>query len=155
MTIQVALHHKTTYAFDRLVGLSPHEIRLRPASHCRTPIDSYSLQVKPSKHFLNWQQDPYGNYLARLVFPEPVREFRIEIDLVAEMSVFNPFDFFLEPCAEKWPFAYAEEEARELAPFLVCKPGGECFKRYLAAVDRKPRRTIDLLVGLNQRAAAA
>src|SRR5712691_6973975 len=101
MAIHVALHHKTRYQYDRLVTLSPHVIRLRPAPHCRTPILSYSLRVEPKKHFINWQQDPHSNYLARLVFPEKTRELIVEVDLVAEMSVFNPFDFFLEPSAQR------------------------------------------------------
>src|SRR5258706_13839303 len=106
MTIRVALHHKTHYTFDRAVNLSPHEVRLRPAAHCRTPIESYSLTVKPAKHFINWQQDPYGNWLARLVFPEPSNELSIEVDLVADMTVINPFDFFVESFPEKFPFTY-------------------------------------------------
>ena len=105
MPIHVALSHITHYRYDRLVGLSPHLVRLRPAPHCRTPILSYSLRVEPAEHFINWQQDPQSNYVARLAFPERVRELRIEVDLVAELSIYNPFDFFLEPSAEHVPFA--------------------------------------------------
>ena len=107
------------------------------------------MRVEPAKHFLNWQQDPQSNYLARLVFPEPTLEFRVEIDLVAEMAVFNPFDFFVEPYVEQWPFQYREEEARELAPFRVLAKHGAAFDKYLASLDRTPRRTIDMLVELN------
>src|SRR6202011_3981676 len=98
--------HKTTYQYDRLVTLLPQVVRLRPAPHCRTPLDAYSLRVAPEPHFLNWQQDPHGNYLARLVFPEKTRELSIEVDLVANMTVINPFDFFLDSTAESWPFGY-------------------------------------------------
>ena len=103
-------------------GLSPHEVRLRPAAHCRTPIESYSLKVKPAKHFLNWQQDPYGNWVARLVFPEKSRELEITVDLVADMTVINPFDFFVDPRAEQFPFVYSNENFRELAPYLELVP---------------------------------
>src|SRR5579871_1937725 len=116
--IKVALHHKTHYQYDRLVNLGPQVVRLRPAPHSRTRILSYSLKVAPDKHFINWIQDPQSNYAARLVFDQPTREFCVEVDLVAEMSVLNPFDFFLEPEAEKFPFTYDSSLDAELAPFL-------------------------------------
>src|SRR5450830_2145530 len=118
MAIRVALHHKTSYQFDRLVSLSPHEVRLKPAAHARTPILSYSLSVIPDKHFINWQQDPYGNYIARFVFPEKVRELEFTVDLVADMTVINPFDFFVEKYAETYPFKYTEQLKHELSPYL-------------------------------------
>jgi uncharacterized protein (DUF2126 family) len=153
MAIHAALHHKTAYRYDRLVNLGPQVVRLRPAAHCRTPILSYSLKVKPEPHFLNWQQDPQGNYLARLVFPEPTREFSVEVDLVAEMAVYNPFDFFLEPAAETFPFAYDPTLAVELAPYLrkddLAK--SPALAAFVASIERKPQRTIDFLVGLNRR----
>src|SRR6202789_4162670 len=124
MAIKVALTHKTHYRYDRRVSLGPHIVRLRPAPHCRTPILSYSLKVLPKNHFINWQQDPQSNYLARLVFPEPTTELSVEVDLVAEMAVFNPFDFFLEPYAEQCPFAYDSSLTRELRPFLETEPAG-------------------------------
>src|ERR1700709_2482504 len=114
MSIHVALPHRTRYDYDRPVTLSPQVIRLRPAPHCRTRIISYSLKVEPAEHFINWQQDPQANYVARLVLSEETREFRIEVDLVAEMSVLNPFDFFLTPYAENFPFKYESNERREL-----------------------------------------
>ena len=117
MSIHVALHHKTHYQYDRLVNLGPQVIRLRPAPHSRTRILSYSLRVRPAKHFINWMQDPQSNYAARLVFPEPTRELLVEVDLVAEMAVLNPFDFFLEPEGENYPFTYDTALEHELAPF--------------------------------------
>ena len=118
MSIHVALNHVTHYRYDRPINLGPQIVRLRPAPHSRTRILSYSMRVEPAEHFINWQQDPQANYLARLVFPEKTTEFRIEIDLVAEMSVLNPFDFFLEPHADNFPFEYEPEQAHELAPYL-------------------------------------
>src|ERR1700678_1150155 len=122
MGIRVALHHRTRYRYDREVSLSPQVVRLRPAPHCRTPILSYSLKIQPKKHFLNWQQDPQSNYLARLVFPEPTREFMVEVDLVAEMAIINPFDFFLEAKAESIPFEYDPALVRDLRPYLETEP---------------------------------
>jgi uncharacterized protein (DUF2126 family)/transglutaminase-like putative cysteine protease len=171
MSIHVALHHKTHYKYDRLVHLGPQTIRLRPAPHSRTRILSYSLKVRPEKHFINWMQDPQANYAARLVFEQPTREFCVEVDLVAEMAVFNPFDFFLEPQAEKFPFAYDPALDHELAPFQRKCWLTPQFTKYLTAVRKdllgevkrrtkkerleipeteKPR-TNDFLVAINQR----
>ena len=151
MAIHVALHHKTSYRYDRLVGLGPQVVRLRPAPHCRTPIVSYSIKVEPAGHFINWQQDPYSNYQARLVFPEPVRTFEVEIDLVAEMAVQNPFDFFLEPSATHFPFVYETAVSDELRPYLRKQRATPKFKALLKTIPMEPRRTIDFLVDLNQR----
>jgi uncharacterized protein (DUF2126 family) len=151
VSIHVALNHVTHYRYDRLVELGPQIVRLRPAPHCRTRIVSYSLRVEPAEHFVNWQQDPFANYLARLVFPKPTREFKVTVDLVAEMSVLNPFDFFLEPEAEKFPFGYSEDAARELVPYLVKAPLTPKFKAFVDSIDLTPKRTIDFLVGINQR----
>jgi len=150
MAIHVALHHKTAYLYGRRVSLGPQIIKLRPAPHCRTPILSYSLTVLPKNHFINWQQDPQGNYLARLVFPEPTTELIVEVDLVAEMAVYNPFDFFLEPAAEQYPFSYDSLPARELRPFFETEPIGPRLSAFLAKVPRGTQRTMDFLVGLNQ-----
>ncbi|MBS0244494.1 MAG: hypothetical protein JSS20_20165, partial [Proteobacteria bacterium] len=103
MTLHVALTHKTTYTYDRPIGVSPQIVRLRPAPHARTPILSYSLTLKPDVHFLNWQQDPFGNFLGRVVIPEKTKEFSVTVDLVADMAVINPFDFFVEEAAKDWP----------------------------------------------------
>ncbi len=149
MSIHVALNHVTHYKYDRLVALGPQVVRLRPAPHCRTRILSYSLRVSPAKHFINWQQDPEANYLGRFVFPEKTRELKIEVDLVAEMAVLNPFDFFLEPYAEEYPFAYQGAEKRDLAPYLVMFRGEPLFKEYLRTIPRERKRTIDWLVELN------
>ncbi|MBS1180044.1 MAG: hypothetical protein H6R06_4456, partial [Proteobacteria bacterium] len=151
MSIHVALNHVTHYRYDRRVGLSPQVVRLRPAPHCRTPILSYSLHVEPAGHFINWQQDPFANHLARLVFPDKTTEFKVSVDLVAEMAVYNPFDFFLEPEAETYPFDYAPELKHDLAPYLVKGPLTPKFKALVDSVSLEEVRTIDFLVGLNQR----
>ncbi len=157
MTIRAAIHHRTLYSFDRAVGLSPHEIRLRPAPHCRTPIASYSLRVAPEKHFVNWQQDAYGNHVARFVFPEPARALDITVDLVADMTVINPFDFFVEHWAEHFPFDYPPQLAAELAPYFERETPGPLLERWLAEFRSEGLRpggnTVDFLVDLNQRLA--
>ena len=151
MSIHAALHHSSRYRYDRPVFHSPHVIRLRPAPHCRTPILSYSLKIEPKNHFLNWQQDPFGNYVARIVFPEKTTELLIETDIVAEMSVFNPFDFFLEATAEKFPFTYDEGLKHDLEPFLETIPAGPHFARFLATIDQTETGTTPFLVALNLR----
>jgi uncharacterized protein (DUF2126 family)/transglutaminase-like putative cysteine protease len=151
MAIHVALHHKTRYIYDRPVSHGPHTVRLRPAPHCRTPILSYSQKILPKKHFINWQQDPFSNYLARIVLPEKTEEFLIEVDLVAEMAVYNPFDYFLEPSAEKIPFIYEPALKKELGPFLEVAPPGPLLLDYLSTIDRSALPTNDFLVNLNRR----
>jgi uncharacterized protein (DUF2126 family)/transglutaminase-like putative cysteine protease len=151
MSILVQINHKTEYHFDRSVNLSPHVVRLRPAAHCRTPIRAYSLRIEPAQHFLNWQQDPFGNYLARLVFPEKARKLTVEVDVIAEMITINPFDFFLEDYAYRFPFQYDAQLIKELAPYREIKEDGPLLKQWLAGVDLTPRETVYFLVDLNQR----
>ena len=153
MSIHAALHHVTHYRYDRLVNLGPQLVRLRPAPHCRSNVISYSLKVEPAQHFINWQQDPFANYQARLVFPEKTREFKVTVDLVVEMAVYNPFDFFLEPEAEQVPFQYKDEVRQELAPYLATEPMTPLLQSYLGKIDRSEKRTIDFLVQLNQQVA--
>ena len=158
MAIRVALHHKTSYHYDRLVSLSPHEVRLRPAPHARTPILSYSLTVAPQEHFINWQQDPYGNYIGRFVFPEKSGTLEFTVDLVADMTVINPFDFFVEKYAEQFPFAYPAQLAVELGAYLQADKPGPLLSKWVAAArkailpDAQPIN--NFLVALNQRLQA-
>jgi uncharacterized protein (DUF2126 family)/transglutaminase-like putative cysteine protease len=151
MSIQVALHHVTHYTYDRPVQLGPQVIRLRPAPHSRSRILSYSLKVEPEEHFINWQQDAFANYQARLVFPKKTTTFKVTVDVVTEMAVFNPFDFFLEPSAEEVPFKYSETVREELQSYLVKDNKAPLFKKYLASMDRQRQRTINFLVQVNQR----
>ena len=150
MPLHVALTHRTSYQYDRLVQPGPQTIRLRPAPHARTPILSYSLNIEPKPHFLNWQQDPQGNHLARVVFPERVTHFEVTVDLVADMVTINPFDFFLEPEAETWPFSYDPAQDHELGPFFRADPAGPALTALLEEIPRTPRHTVTMLVGLNQ-----
>ena len=151
MTIRVAIRHKTHYQYDRPVNMGPHVLRLRPAAHSRTPILGYSLRVTPEKHFINWQQDPFGNYLARLVFPEKTRRFDIEVEVIADMTVINPFDFFLEESAEHYPFDYDDQSAKELIPYREPAESGPRLLAWLAGVKRDKTPMVNFLVGLNQR----
>ncbi|AJQ97562.1 DUF2126 domain-containing protein [Gynuella sunshinyii] len=151
MAIRVAIHHATEYEFDRLVKVFPHVVRLKPAAHSRTHIHSYSLKVEPEDHFINWQQDPFGNYLARLVFPEKIKRLRIEVEVVADMTVINPFDFFVEEYAREFPFSYDEQLQKELQPYLEVTEKGELLQQWLASFETKPEENIvDFLVRVNQ-----
>ena len=151
MSIQVALSHRTEYRYDKPVALGPQVIQLRPVPHCRTPILSYSLNVTPAKHLFNWQLDPHGNYLARFLFSERTTELVVEVDLVAELWPFNPFDFFLEPGVEEYPFAYSPELAKDLELYRWVDPAGPLVQDFLKRVAGGKRGTIDFLVDLNHR----
>ena len=155
MPIRVALHHVTEYRYDRPVTLGPQLVRLRPAPHCRTPIVSYALAVEPTDHFVNWQQDPAGNYIARLAFNAPTRTFKVAVELVADLAVINPFDFFVDASAEAFPFPYDPALASELAPYLVTEAAGPNLRAWLAAVPRAAGCTVDFLVDLNRRLQTA
>jgi uncharacterized protein (DUF2126 family)/transglutaminase-like putative cysteine protease len=155
MSIRAAIHHLTHYKYDRLVSLGPQIIRLRPAPHSRTRIISHSLKVTPTGHFVNHQQDPYGNWLARYVFPELVTELKIEVDVVADMTVYNPFDFFVEENAEHWPFEYGEDLRPDLVIYRTPEPAGPLLRTYLDGLDRSQTRTVDFVVDLNQRLSKA
>jgi len=151
MSIRVAIHHRTEYLYDRLVSLGPHLVRLRPAPHVRTPIHQYSLRVEPAKHFVNWQQDPFGNHVGRFVFPDKTRRFSVEVDLVAEMVTVNPFDFFVEDHAQRWPFEYEPQLRKELTPYFEIREAGPKLLEWLDGVAREPVNTVNFLVDLNQR----
>ena len=151
MTIRVALNHVTRYRYDRNINIGPQTIRLRPAAHCRTPIVSYSLNVGPANHFLNWQQDPHGNFLARATFEEKTTELSIAVDLIADMTVINPFGFFVEEAAEDIPFDYADGLKKDLEPWLATEDNGKKFDAYAKDIDQSPRRTIDFLVDINRK----
>ena len=151
MSIRVAVRHNTHYRFDRAVALAPHVLRLRPAPHCRNRIYSYSIKVTPENHFINWQQDPFGNFLARLVFPEKQRELNVEVELITDMTVINPFDFFVEEYAEEYPFKYEKNLLQELQPYLEITEKGPLLKKWLKKVKKKKMPINDFLVSLNQR----
>ncbi len=150
MSVRAGIHHVTRYQYDRPVNLGPQVIRLCPAPHGRTRVSSYSLKVTPSQHFVNWQHDPNGNRIARFVFPEKTTEFTVTVDLVADLEVVNPFDFFIEPAAEMFPFVYPAELRPELAACLEPEPTRKHLKAFIDALPREPRKTVDFLVELNR-----
>ncbi|MGN6777073.1 DUF2126 domain-containing protein [Rhizobium sp.] len=151
MAIKASIYHLTHYKYDNPVRLGPQIIRLKPASHSKTRVLSHALKVTPSNHFVNLQQDPYGNYLARFVFPDPVTELKIEVDLIADMTVYNPFDFFVEEEATKWPFEYPETIREDLSIYMKPEEPGPRLKDFLATLDRSEQKTVDMIVGLNAR----
>jgi transglutaminase-like putative cysteine protease len=151
MPIRVFIQHQSRYAYPRPVWLSPHLLRLRPAAHCPAPIEDYSLTVAPAGHSLHWQQDPFGNFVARADFPEPVAELTITVQMTATLDKGNPFDFFLEDYAQAFPFAYPPQLHKDLAPYLAPEEKGPRFGQWLGQTDRSPRGTVDFLIGLNER----
>jgi transglutaminase-like putative cysteine protease len=151
MSIVVELHHSTRYSYDRPVNLGPQVVRLRPDPHCRTRIASYSQRVKPAQHFVNWQQDPHGNWLARYAFPERTNEFCVDVDLIADMAAINPFGFFVEPYAETWPFEFPSELREDLVAFAAPEPAGPRVSEFVRSIPPNKRNTVDVLVNCNKR----
>ena len=151
MAIRVAIRHKTIYNYDRPVALSPHIFRLRPAAHSRTAIEAYSFKVTPKDHFINWQQDPFGNYQARVVFPEKATQLKIEVEVIANLVSINPFDFFVEEYAEDYPFQYQGQLPKELIPYLEIKENGPKLMQWLSGIDKSKKTINDFLVYLNQK----
>ena len=151
MTIRVAIRHKTIYKFDRPVSLSPHVFRLRPAVHCRTPIKAYALRIEPKNHFINWQQDPFGNIVGRVVFPDKCEKLSVEVEVIADMTVINPFDFFVEDYAENYPFNYDALTLKELQPYLEIAEDGPLLKQWVSEFDISKRSINDFLVDINRK----
>lgn len=151
MALKIVISHKTKYKYDRLVSLSPHIFRLRPAPHSRTPIEAYSIKIKPENHFFNWQQDPFGNYLARLTFPEKTKELSIDVEIIADLKTINPFDFFVEKYAEDYPFQYVDTVKKELLPYLEITDNGPLLNEFLKTIDLSPRKTIFFLIDINRK----
>ena len=151
MALKIVISHKTLYKYDRSVSLSPHIFRLRPAPHSRTPIEAYSLKIKPENNFFNWQQDPFGNYLARVVFPEKTKELSIEVEIIADLKTINPFDFFVEDYAEEFPFKYNETVKKELLPYLEITDKGKLLDDFIKTIDYTPRKTIYFLIDINRK----
>ncbi|MHB8691778.1 MAG: transglutaminase family protein [Solirubrobacteraceae bacterium] len=156
MSIRVAIEHRTVYRFDRPVQIGPQVVRLRPAPHCRTPILAYSLHAEPAEHFVKWQQDPFANHIARFNFPEPASTLAFQVDLIADLGVINPFDFFVEEYAERWPFEYPADLRRDLAAYMSTTPDdarSPRFDTWVKAADAQTavNSTIDFLVELNRR----
>ncbi|MDV7187824.1 transglutaminase family protein [Lutibacter sp. TH_r2] len=151
MALKIVISHKTTYKYDRSVSLSPHIFRLRPAPHSRTPIESYSIKIKPENQFFNWQQDPFGNYMARLIFPEKTKELSIDVEIIADLKTINPFDFFVEESAEEYPFKYTDTIKKELSPYLEITEKGKLLEGFLKTIDYTPRKTIYFLIDINRK----
>ena len=153
MSIRVAIRHYTKYDYDRSIEVSPQVIRLRPAPHSRTQVKGYSLKINPSNHFINWQQDPFGNYMARIVFPEKIKYFEIDVEVIADMVVINPFDFFIEEYADKFPFKYEPLLKKQLSPYLEIKERDEQLMELVEKakkLKKKKMNTVDYLVAINQ-----
>ena len=152
MATKISIYHKTIYHFDRAVKLYPHIFRLRPAAHSRTPIETYSFKITPEDHFINWQQDPFGNFQARVVFPEKSTFLQIEVELIARMQVINPFDFFVEESADMFPFIYDDRQKKELNPYLELEMIGPTTQKFIERCRPiSPLKTIDFLVDINRQ----
>lgn len=151
MVVRVAIHHHTQYQYDRMVLLSPHLIRLKPAAHTHALIESYSLTVEPENHVVHWQQDPFGNFVARVDFWEPMQTMAIKVEIIAGLEPINPFDFFIDTYAESFPFEYDTQLKKDLISYLEVTESGMYMAQWLAQIDQTKRSTVDFLINLNQK----
>lgn len=151
MALKIVISHKTEYKYNKKISMSPHIIRLRPAAHSRTPIEAYSLKIKPENHFINWQQDPFGNYLARIVFPEKTDIFSVDVEIIADMITINPFDFFVEDGSKEYPFDYKKDLKKELSPYLEIEEDSKELQEFVSTIDKSEKSIIDFLVEVNQK----
>ncbi len=152
MGTQVAITHINHYKYSRSIKVWPQIVRLRPAPHARTKITAYSLKISPKEHFINWMQDPFGNYQARIAFPDLTDEFKIQVELIADLVAFNPFDFFLDEAAEKFPFEYDEQLQRDLQPYLKIDESGPELDRLVETCRSfMGSNTVDFLVEVNRK----
>ncbi|MDY7024189.1 MAG: transglutaminase N-terminal domain-containing protein, partial [Cyanobacteriota bacterium] len=151
MSVKVSLNHRTNYQYNRPILLGPQTIRLRPAPHCRTPIQSYSLQIHPQNHTITWHQDLYGNFLARINFPQPTDIFKIEVNLIADLQPFNPFDFLIENYAERYPFNYEPQLHKELSPLLEIVESGDILNSWIETNKQENIYTTQFLTTVNQK----
>ena len=151
MGIQLALTHETHYKYERAVAIGPQLVRLRPAAHCRTPILNYALKIKPEKHHVHWQQDPYNNHVARVIIPDKTDELTVRVEFTAELSPTNPFDFFLDPGAEDYPVTYSADLQKDLAIYSALEPAGPLLQAFLRTISQQQRGLVSFLVDLNKR----
>ena len=146
MSVRVAITHESRYLFDKPVVLLPHIVRLRPSPYCKTPIEAYTLSIEPNKHFLHWHQDLFGNYLARLFFPEPSAHLSCVVECVANLVPINPFDFLLEPYAVLWPFQYPSELSKYLEPYFQLQEDSRALQDWLQSLDSLPNDTTSFIL---------
>ena len=151
MSFRVKLKHSTRYTYDNLVTLSPQLVRLRPAPHCRTEIESYTLNIKPSEHLIHWQQDPFNNYVARIIFSNAIQEMSLDVEIIANLSPINPFDFYTEDYASQWPFEYTAEQKLDLSPYLTAQETGPEIAQFLASLPSASTEIIHFLLTVNQQ----
>jgi transglutaminase-like putative cysteine protease len=154
--VRVTLRHNTSYRFDRSVVLGPHDVRLRPSAHGRTPILEYAFHVQPAGGSVHWYTDALGNRVARCLFPQPVAELRFDVELTADLAPINPFDFLLDLWSSQFPFRYPDELAIDLAPALGADPAAAAMSEWVERVKSEflstgSINTVTLLVELNLR----
>ncbi|MGI9212205.1 MAG: transglutaminase family protein, partial [Methylococcaceae bacterium] len=148
-TLVALLHHiEQTYGSRRTVPT--HWLRVRPAPHTRPDITAYTIKVTSEPHFLNWVRDPFENYIARLDLPEPVASLGLTVELLADLTPINPFDFLTEPEAAHYPFDYSEQTRKELAPYLNMPPPGSRLTAWLKRLDRSPGYIVEVLSRINK-----
>lgn len=153
---RINISHVTEYLFPSPVTLLPHRLLLRPRANHNVRIESSELEISPG-HILQWKRDVLDNSVALVTFTEAAARLCVRSRVLIQHFDDNPFDFLVDDYAVTHPFAYAEQDRAELAPFQqpVYPADQDAVRKWLDGFDlRPPIETFALLDRLNREIAS-
>lgn len=112
------VRHVTYYRYHRPVGLGEHRLMFRPRDSYDQRLHKAALTVDPAPADVRWLHDAFGNCVALVRFAGETRELRFETSIRVEHDLPAEPDLQIDPVALRYPFAYPEDEAADLAPTI-------------------------------------